>query len=129
MSCPVVITGGTLKCSMGTSPGTFTGGCVKVFVTNKPGGTVADTAMGKNIAPFGLCMSLANPAVAAATAAAVGILTPMPCTPTVTGPWTPGAVHAVFEGKAALLQTDTASCAFAGTITVVDPGQQVGFAV
>jgi hypothetical protein len=32
-----------------------------------------------NIAPFGMCASLANPMVAAATAAALGVLTPSAC--------------------------------------------------
>lgn len=128
MSCPVVVTGGMLTCTMGGSPGTFTGGCTKVFVQGKPAGTVADTAMGTNIAPFGMCQSLANPAVAAATAAALGVLTPMPCTPMIAGMWTPGAQHVVFEGKATLLQTDIATCAYAGTVSVVDAGQTVAFA-
>ena len=128
MSCPVVITGAMLQCSMGTAPGTFTGGCTKVFVTKKPAGTVMDIAMGKNIAPFAMCMSMANPAVAAATAAAFGVLTPMPCTPNVAGPWAPGAVHVNLESKPALLQTDKAICAFGGTIMVSNPGQTKVFA-
>ena len=101
MGCPVVITGGMLTCSMGAAPGTFTGGCTKVMVTSKPAGTVMDITMGKNIAPFGVCMSMANPAVAAATAAALGVLTPQPCT----------------------LQTDMATCSFGGVITVSNAGQ------
>ena len=123
MGCPVVITGGMLTCSMGAAPGTFTGGCTKVMVTSKPAGTVMDITMGKNIAPFGVCMSMANPAVAAATAAALGVLTPQPCTPTVAGPWSPGAIKVKFESKAALLQTDMATCSFGGVITVSNAGQ------
>ena len=34
-----------------------------------------------NVLPFGLCTSLANPITAAQTAAALGVLTPGPCTP------------------------------------------------
>lgn len=129
MSCPVVVSGGKLRCSMGTSPGTFTGGSQAVIASGRPAGRILDIAMGANIAPFGQCMSLANPAVAAATAAAVGVLTPQPCTPMVAGPWSPGAKHVVVDHLPALLTTDTANCAFAGVLTVVDPGQQVAFAV
>lgn len=128
MSCPVVISGATLTCSMGTAPGAFTGGCVVVYVTDKPAGTVMDTAMGRNIAPFALCRSLGNPAVAAATAAAFGVLTPMPCTPNAAGPWSPGAAHVDLENKAALLATDQVTCAFGGTISVSDAGQAVVYA-
>lgn len=129
MSCPVVVSGGKLRCSMGSSPGAFTGGSPAVSAAGRPAGRVIDFAMGANIAPFGQCMSLANPAVAAATAAALGVLTPQPCTPAVAGPWSPGAKHVFIDHQAALLSTDTASCAFAGVVTVIEPGQQVAFAV
>ncbi|MDR2437860.1 MAG: DUF4280 domain-containing protein, partial [Planctomycetaceae bacterium] len=39
-----------------------------------------------NLATFGMCSSPANPAVAAATAAALGVLTPMPCIPVTVAP-------------------------------------------
>ncbi|MGL4604236.1 MAG: hypothetical protein ACRCU9_08815 [Iodobacter sp.] len=38
-----------------------------------------------NIMPIGTCMSPATPMVAAATAAAMGVLTPMPCIPMAAG--------------------------------------------
>lgn len=39
-----------------------------------------------NVAPFGMCKTQANPQVAAATAAAQGVLTPMPCLPVIGAP-------------------------------------------
>ncbi len=42
-----------------------------------------------NISPFGVCVSLANPAVAAATSAALGVLAPQPCIPVTVSPMGP----------------------------------------
>ena len=44
-----------------------------------------------NIMPFGMCQSLGESEVAAATTAALGVLTPMPCIPNTPAPWVPGA--------------------------------------
>ena len=49
-----------------------------------------------NIAPFGVCISLANPAVAAATAAAMGVLVPLPCMPVTPAPWANVALFNLF---------------------------------
>ncbi|MEA5421297.1 DUF4280 domain-containing protein [Spirulina sp. CCNP1310] len=76
-----------------------------------------------NILPFGVCTSMANPAVAAATAAAFGVLTPMPCTPVIVGPWTPGAVKPKIGVFPALSDTSICNCAFGGTIKITSPGQ------
>ena len=50
-----------------------------------------------------MCTSLTNPTVAAATTAALGVLTPMPCIPVVAGPWKPGAAKTMIGGKPALV--------------------------
>lgn len=76
-----------------------------------------------NIKPFGLCSSLANPSVAAATAAAMGVLTPMPCMPNTTSPWMPGSVRPYLKGEFALMDDCRLMCAWAGTIEVADTGQ------
>ena len=54
-----------------------------------PAGVVTDVGAA-SVPPFGLCTSMANPQVAAATAAAQNVLTPQPCQP-VLSPWSPGA--------------------------------------
>ena len=50
----------------------------------------ADVAPMVNVPPFGMCQLISNPMVAAATAAALGVFTPMPCVPVPAGTWIPG---------------------------------------
>ncbi|HSH11373.1 MAG TPA: DUF4280 domain-containing protein, partial [Ilumatobacter sp.] len=71
-----------------------------------------------NILPFGMCMSMANPTVAAATAAALGVLTPMPCTPMTAAPWAPGSPTVLVVGQPALNNASMCTCSFGGVITV-----------
>ncbi|MBW4651438.1 MAG: DUF4280 domain-containing protein [Kastovskya adunca ATA6-11-RM4] len=67
-----------------------------------------------NILPFGLCTSPANPAVAAATAAALGVLTPMPCVPVTVAPCVPGAVKVRVGMFPALPNTAMCNCMWGG---------------
>src|SRR3546814_11899614 len=76
-----------------------------------------------NIMPFGMCTSLANPTVASATSAAMGVLTPTPCIPATTSPWVPGA-PTVLEGNLPTLDnTCKCLCMWGGVVTVAYPGQ------
>jgi hypothetical protein len=86
-------------------------------------GTVMDFKPMANIPSFGLCTAPTNPQVAAATAAALGVLTPQPCIPVTTGPWAPGSSTVKIYGLAALLQTDKCQCMWGGTIMFADPNQ------
>ena len=61
------------------------------------------------------------PQVLAATTAALGVLTPMPCIP-VTGAWVGGAVQTTIGGKPALTLGATCTCGFGGAIQIVNPG-------
>jgi len=76
-----------------------------------------------NIMPFGMCMSPANPQVAAATAAAMGVLTPQPCIPATSSPWTPGSIPVGISSKVALNNISMCTCMWSGVITITDPGQ------
>jgi hypothetical protein len=78
-----------------------------------------------NIAPFGMCKSLANPQVAAATSAAMGTLTPQPCVPAPAGPWSPGSSIVTLNGVAALTADSKCMCTWAGGIEVVEPATTV----
>jgi hypothetical protein len=85
--------------------------------------TVMDFAPIVNIPPFGMCTSLANPAVAAATTAAFGVLTPMPCVPVTLGPWKPGAFKVKINNFPALPNHAICNCAWGGVIKITAPGQ------
>jgi hypothetical protein len=87
--------------------------------------TVTDFQPSVNIAPFGMCTTQANPQVASATAAAQGVLTPMPCMPVVTAPWSQGSTVVMIREKKALTVSSTCNCAWTGIIEVVDPGTQL----
>ena len=63
--------GALLQCSMGMAPSGLTVLPVnRVNTGNQPDANSMDNVPFVNIMPFGMCMSPANPAVAAATAAA-----------------------------------------------------------
>ena len=82
-----------------------------------PAANIMDFAPMTNIPTFGMCMSPANPMVAAATAAALGVLTPMPCIP-VTTPWTPGAPMVLVRNFPALDAASKCMCGYGGQISI-----------
>jgi len=117
-----VCMGAMLQCSNGMSP-------CPLVVVNPLGpsinmmtmATVTDFAPFVNIASFGMCRTQSNPTVAAATAAAQGVLTPMPCIPVIPAPWSPGASVKI-GGKKALLENSKCKCTWGGSITIKSPG-------
>lgn len=119
-----VCNGALLKCSFGMAPATLV-----VLPLNRmmsggmPAANIMDHAPMLNILPFGVCQSLANPAVAAATSAALGVLTPMPCVPVTPAPWVAGAPTAMLAYVPALNNTSVLNCAWGGVIQVSAPGQ------
>lgn len=118
-----VTTGATLQCSFGVAPSSLI-----VTTENKdtqitPAATIMDHIPFKNILPFGMCTSLANPAVASATAAALGVLTPMPCVPMTMSPWLPGSVTALTGNKPTLNNSCKLICHWGGCINVISSGQ------
>ncbi|NUQ72695.1 MAG: DUF4280 domain-containing protein [Polyangiaceae bacterium] len=118
-----VCAGATAMCSFGMAPSTVAVLPVKMVMTGAPAGNIADCAPVMNIPPFGACMSIANPTVAAATAAALGVLTPMPCVPVPAGTWVPGSVKVILKGMPALDNAAKAMCAWGGVIQILVPGQ------
>ncbi|MGC8872900.1 MAG: DUF4280 domain-containing protein [Chloroflexia bacterium] len=120
----VVCSGALLQCSFGSAPSTLqVTPEARVTVGGKPAATVLDNVPMKNVFPFGMCTTLSNPQVAAATAAAQGVLTPQPCLPVPRGPWGPGSPTVRIGGNAALTVSCSLMCAWGGLITVANAGQ------
>jgi hypothetical protein len=108
-------------CSFGTGPSTFNATSPLVKGPS-PAGVVTDITPA-NVPPFLMCVTPTNPQVAAATSAALGVLTPQPCIPVIASPWAPGSPKVKIGGVPALDNTSTCQCAWGGVITVTQPGQ------
>jgi hypothetical protein len=118
-----VCAGAMLACSFGAAPGTLAVLPVNNVTTGAADATIMDSKPIVNIAPFGVCISLSNPTVAAATAAALGVLVPMPCMPVTPAPWAPGSPTVLIGGMPALNNASKLMCAFGGVIQITMPGQ------
>jgi hypothetical protein len=119
-----VVNGAQLACTFGTSPSTLTVLPVnRTTIDSQPEATVQDFVPMLNIMPCGMCVTPSNPQVAAATAAALGVLTPQPCIPVVTAPWTPGAATVEIAFRPALDNLSVCTCMWGGVISVTNPGQ------
>jgi len=118
-----VCMGATLQCSFGAAPSSLVVLPVNRVLTQTPDANIMDNKPLVNIMPFGMCSSPSNPAVIAATAAALGVLTPMPCVPVIPAPWIPGAPTVLIANMPALDNTCKLMCAWAGVIQITNPGQ------
>jgi hypothetical protein len=118
--------GAKIECSFGDG-GPQTMNVMPLNLANtssNPIGNALDAIPMANIPAFGNCTSMMNPMVAAATAAAMGALTPQPCIPLPLMPmWSGGASKTTLKGQPVLTEDSTCSCAWGGQITVNDPGQ------
>lgn len=124
MSCPGVCTGAVMQCSFGVAPATLNVMPVsRTIVNNMPMANILDNKPFINILPFGMCNSIANPTVAAATAAALGVLTPMPCIPSTVAPWVPGSPTIMVGNAPALTAQSQLMCMWGGVIQISFPGQ------
>lgn len=121
----LVVNGATLRCNQGTMTSSLSVlPTVNADNNDKPIATVMDFKPNVNVPPFGMCMTQANPQVASATAAAQGVLTPMPCLPVITAPWSPGSAVAMIRQQKALTEGSTCSCTWTGVIEIADTGTQ-----
>ena len=118
-----VCMGATLKCSFGAAPSQLVVLPQNRVLTATPDANIMDNKPLVNILPFGMCSSPANPAVAAATTAALGVLTPMPCVPVTPAPWVAGSPTVLIANMPALNNSSTLMCTWGGVIQIVNPGE------
>lgn len=119
----MIVTGATAVCTFGTAPGTITASSqAAVLAEGKPAATIQDVGAA-SITPFAMCTSLANPQVAAATAAALGVLTPQPCAMVPAGTWIPAKPGVMVGGKPCLTSDCKLMCAYGGSVSIMAPGQ------
>ncbi|MGQ9371251.1 DUF4280 domain-containing protein [Azospirillum sp. ST 5-10] len=120
----VVVAGAMTQCSFGVAPSTLSVLPVnRVMAGGPPVANIMDYAPMVNILPFGMCQSLANPMVAAATAAAFGVLTPMPCIPVTAAPWIPGVPQVLTGNMPTLNNSCKCMCSWGGVISISMAGQ------
>ncbi len=119
-----VCMGAVLQCTFGAAPSSLVVlPLSQVMTSNVPAANIMDYKPFVNIMPFGTCSSMSNPAVAAATSAANGVLTPQPCTPMTMAPWAPGASTVMIANMPALDTPSKLVCSFGGSISVQQAGQ------
>lgn len=118
---PVVIQGSLLKCSFGNMPTPLMVLPDKKVNAMMPVAVRTDHVPLLNILPFGMCSNPANPMVIAATAAALGVLTPMPCIPCTLQDWIKPCEKVKVRGTEAITMDSRLQCVYGGNIQVTAP--------
>jgi hypothetical protein len=118
-----VTAGATLQCSFGAAPGALAVLPASRTMAGAPAANIMDNKPFVNVMPFGTCNSMSNPMVAAATAAALGAFTPMPCIPALAAPWVPGSPTVMIANMPAVNSDCKLMCNWGGVIQVVAPAQ------
>ncbi len=118
-----VCLGAMTRCSFGATPSTLVVTPQHNVYTGTPAATILDNKPLVNVMPFGLCRSPGNPMVAAATAAAMGTLVPMPCIPATSAPWAPGSPTVQIGNLPALNNSSKLCCSYGGVIGIDMAGQ------
>ena len=120
-----VCMGALMQCTFGVAPSSLVVLPTNRVLTNEmPDANIMDHIPMVNIMPFGVCTSIANPEVAAATAAALGVLTPMPCIPATPAPWVPGAPTVLLGNMPTLDNVSKLMCIWGGVISFTVPGEE-----
>jgi hypothetical protein len=119
----LVTAGAVMSCTFGAAPSTLMVLPANKVLVDMPAANIMDNKPLLNVMPFGMCTSMANPMVAAATAAALGALTPMPCIPMTTAPWVVGAPTVLIGNMPALTSDSKLMCNWGGCISISFAGE------
>ena len=115
--------GALMTCTFGVAPSALVVLPLnRVLAEGPPAANIMDHIPMVNILPFGMCNSMANPMVAASTAAALGVLTPMPCIPATVAPWVPGAPTVLIANMPALDNISKCLCMWGGAVAFTSAG-------
>ena len=125
-----VVMGAMAQCTFVTAPTTLVVvDPTRPLVSNMLAANIMDNKPIVNLPTFGMCNTPSNPVVASATAAALGVLTPMPCIPATAAPWVPGVPTTLAGNMPAVDSNCKCMCNWGGVISITYPGQvttQVG---
>jgi hypothetical protein len=126
----LVADGARLMCGCGTNPSSLVLAPRPYTADGLMLAHVEDNVPLANVQPFGMCTTMANPAVAAATAAAQGVLTPQPCVPMLPMPWNGGSKYLSqnvppTRSLPVLTNQSTLDCAYTGRIQVIEPASRI----
>ena len=111
------------QCTFGAAPSILVATPKPIMTSYLVAANIMDNKPIANVVPFGMCSCPGNPAVASATAAAMGVLTPMPCVPNIAAPWAPGSPTVMLANQPALNNTSKLACVWGGVISFVQPGE------
>lgn len=119
-----VVMNALMQCSFGVAPcSLIVIPSNKVMAVSMPAANIQDYKPVANIPSFSMCTTVSNPAVASATTAAMGVLTPMPCVPVTTAPWFVGCTSVMIGGQPALNNSSKCVCSYGGMISINYAGQ------
>ena len=118
-----VVSSAVTQCSFGSAPSSLSVMPIHGVLSKTPCANILDNVPMLNIMPFGNCSSILNPVVASATAAAQGVLTPMPCLPVTPTPWASGSADVKIGGLPALNNASKCMCSWGGEISITNAGQ------
>lgn len=119
----IVNSGSTCMCDKGLAPCVVAMGLPTVMTSMTPALNELNASPAA-LPTFGMCTSQANPTVATATSAAMGVLTPMPCVPVFIPPWSGTSTTVNLSGAPAVNAMSSLKCSWGGTIKVTVTANQ-----